>query len=127
MKWIANGQDIWFELTYKIDLDKYKNTFGFYGEYCNETWRSSALKCKPDIYDENDYYLSHNLLNPATKRQVIHEDEFQILWRKWNVEWWGPKLVRFLWKTSLDHRKSRKQLLWSFVVGISWWGTQILS
>ena len=74
-KWIAKGQDIWFEFTYKIDLDEYKTPFGFYGEYCNETRRNSALKCKPDIYDENDYYLSHNLLNPATKRQVIHEDE----------------------------------------------------
>ena len=118
LKCIKNGQDIWFEFTYMIDLDEYNNTFWSYGEYCHETRRNSAFKCEPDIYDEDDYCLarpSHSFLNPATKRQFTHENEFQILW---NVEWWGSKLVQFLWKTSLDHCKSRKQLLWSFVVGI---------
>ena len=70
--------------------------------------RNSALKCEPEIYDEDDYCLSHSIFNPATKGQVIHESEFQILWKCGVMRF---KMVRFLWKTFLGHRKSRKQLL----------------
>ena len=54
----------------KIKGLEYKNTFRSYGEYCHEMRRNSALNCEPNIYDEDNYCLSHSILNPA-KRDIL--------------------------------------------------------